>query len=245
MAAILLCSLIIGAGSFFVSTTAWAAFVPVPGAQGPHLSLGSDPYPATFLAMSPGSVEHWQIQATLVDASAPLTLQFRRSGALVSNPRGLRVAVARCDGPWANVSTKPVCGLNEATVFGPAAASSLSESNHYDLAGITHKEGKYLLVTLSLADTPAARADKSLMGLTANIGFGLTATGVPPSAPPTATPQPTPTTLVAPPRGPSSLAFTGSQVTALLIVGLSALALGILTIVTRRKYRAGRSEARE
>jgi hypothetical protein len=239
-------ALVLAMGSLALASAARAEFVPVPGADGAHLSLQSDPYPVSFDDLSPGSVEHWQIEASLVDDSAPLTLQFRRAGALVSNPRGLRLAVARCDRAWTSVSSVPVCAKNEAAVFGPTAARDLPESGRYDLASITHDDGKYLLVTLSLPDTPAARADRSLMGLSASLGFGLTATGADPLPTKTTTPTPT-STAGAPGPGASAsgaLAFTGSDATPLLLVALATLSLGTLAIVSRHRRRARRTGMR-
>jgi hypothetical protein len=239
LAVLVVSSLMLAAGLSFYSARAYAAFVPVPGAQGTHLSLKSDPQPVSFLDMSPGSVEHWQIDSALVDSTSTLTLQFARSGDLVTHPRGLWIQVDRCDQAWTDVSTTPVCGSGQTNVFGPAAASSFPETTVYDLDGLTNAHDKYLLVTLSIPDTPAAEADSTLMGLTATIGLGLTATGPDPvqSGSPS-TPTPTPTTPAVPsdPGSPSSLAFTGVDIAGLLLLALGALGLG-LVITTTRKIR--------
>lgn len=214
-AALLLSCLALVAGLSAFSIRAYAAFVPA--AAGPHLSLQSDPYPATFLDLSPGSVRHWQIQSSLVDPSSPFTLQFSRSGTLISHPRGLQVQVDRCDQEWTDLSTAPSCAAGQANVFGPAAASSIPETTIYDLAGITNTQDKFVLVTLSIPDSPAARADTTLMGLTADIGFGFTVSGDDSPAPP-----------------PRDLAFTGADVGGLALLGLGALGLGLVLTSARR-----------
>jgi hypothetical protein len=222
MALIAAC-LMLGAGLSLFSIRASAAFLPIPTAQGPHLQLQSDPFPAEFLDMSPGSVEHWQIAASLIDPSASLNVQFDHSGALVNQPvDGLQVQVQRCDAAWTNVTTTPACSDSPANVFGPAAASSMPIGPTVDLAGITNAKGKFLLVTLSIPDTPQSEADKSLQGLTGNIGFGLTAA----DTTSVVTPPPTPT--------PSSLAFTGADAVPLILIALGAIALGVIVTGARR-----------
>jgi hypothetical protein len=239
VALLVLFCLMIGAGLSVFSARAYAAFVPVPTAQGAHLSLKSDPQPVSFLDMSPGSVEHWQIDASLVDASSTLTLQFNRDGALITNPRGLVVQVDRCDQVWTNVTTTPVCGGGEANVFGPVAASSIPETTIYDLAGLTNTQDKYLLVTLSIPDTAAARADTTLMGLTAQMGFGLTASGADPTQPadpsdPLGPPDPGTPGTPSSPTSPSSLAFTGVDIGGLLLLAFGALGVGLLLMASRK-----------
>jgi hypothetical protein len=228
------------AGLSLTSATAYAAFVAVPGAQGAHLSLKSDPNPVEYLDMSPGTVDHWQIDASLVDPTATFTLQFSRDGALVTNPRGLQIEVDRCDQVWTDVATKPVCGSGEANVFGPIAANAVNETTIYDLAGLTNVHDKYLLVTMSIPDSAAAEADTSLMGLTANIGFGLTATGDTPTSPG----SPSSPTSPSVPGGPASLAFTGVDILGLALLAVGALALGVLVTGARRIRFATSGKAR-
>jgi hypothetical protein len=242
LALLVLFCLMIAAGLSVFSARAYAAFVPVPGAQGAHLTLKSDPQPVSFMDMSPGSVEHWQIDSALVDPTSTLTLQFARSGALVTHPTGLRVQVDRCDQAWANVDTTPSCASGEANVFGPAAASAISESTVYDLAGLANAHDKYLLVTLSIPDSPAAEADTSLMGLTATVGFGLTASGADPTEPGSPSDPSSPGTPSVP-GGPSSLAFTGVDLAGLLLLALGALALGLLLTATRKARIASAGKA--
>jgi hypothetical protein len=232
IAALSVAGLLMATGLSLTSATAYAAFTPVPGAQGTHLTLQSDPNPVEFMDMSPGSVEHWQIDAAVVDPTATLTLQFARAGDLITNPRGLHIEVDRCDQAWTDVATTPVCGSGEANVFGPAAASAISESTIYDLAGITQAQDKYLLVTLSIPDSAAAEADTSLMGITATAGFGLTATGSTSTSPG----SPSSPTSPGSPSGGGSLAFTGVDILGMLLLALGALILG-LVITGARKIR--------
>jgi hypothetical protein len=221
IAALVLACVALAAGFSLVSIRASAAFLPVTGAQGPHLQLQSDPFPAQFLDMSPGTVDHWQIAASLVDPNASLNVQFDHSGALVNQPvDGLQVQVQRCDAVWANVSTTPTCSDSPANVFGPAAASAMPIGSIIDLAGITNAKGKFLLVTLSIPNTPQARADKSLQGLTGNLGFGLTAADN--------------TAIVTPPPTPSGLAFTGADALPLFLLAIGAIALGIIVSGARK-----------
>jgi hypothetical protein len=228
---VLFCLMLAGGLSVF-SARAYAAFSPVPGAQGPHLSLQSDPQPVSFLNMSPGSVEHWQIDSSLIDATSTLTLQFAGSGGLVSHPNGLQVQIDRCDVAWTNVSTTPACASGGTNVFGPAAASLVSETTIYDLAGLTNTHDKYLMVTLSIPDSAAAEADTTLMGLTATVGVGLTATGADPTEPG----SPSSPTTPGSPGSPSNLAFTGVDIGGLILLALGAIGLG-LVITGARKAR--------
>jgi hypothetical protein len=235
IALLVLAVVLLASGMSVFSARAYAAFVAVPTAQGPHLSLLSDPFPASFTAMSPGSVEHWQIESKLIDPTSTLTLQFARSGALVTHVNGLQVQVDRCDQAWTNVATTPLCGTGGTNVFGPAPASSIAETTIYDLAGLTNTHDKYLLVTLSIPDSRAAEADTTLMGITASVGLGLTATGPDPvsSGNPS---DPTPPGSPGSPGSPSNLAFTGVDIGALLLLALGALILG-LVITGARKVR--------
>ncbi|HEX4442058.1 MAG TPA: hypothetical protein VHZ81_00665 [Galbitalea sp.] len=226
--ALAVASVMMAGGLSLASATAYAAFVAVPTAQGAHLKLSSDPNPVEFLDMSPGSVDHWQIDASLVDPSSTLTLAFSRNGDLITNPRGLRVEVDRCDQVWTNVSTTPVCGSGEANVIGPVAASAVSEATIFDLAGLTNVHDKFLLVTLSIPDSAAAEADTSLMGITGNIGFGLTASGDTPTSPGSPSSPGSPGS----PGGP--LAFTGVDILGLVLLALGALGLGVVLMGARK-----------
>lgn len=224
--ALLAAALTLALGLSLFSMRAYAAFVPIPTAQGPHLRLHSDPLTAQFLGLSPGSVERWQIAAAVVEPSAALTVQFARSGSLVTHPAdGLQLQVQRCDAVWTSITTTPACSDSGHNLFGPAAASSLPVGPAADLAGITGAKGKYLLVTLSLPDTPQARADKSLQGLSATIGFGLTASA--------ATLADTGGVTPAAVHG-QALAFTGADALPLALLAIAAIALGIIVTGARK-----------
>jgi hypothetical protein len=248
VAALLIAALALVAGLTLTSTRAWAVLVALPenGTPG-HLALRSDPSPAQFLDMSPGTADHWEIATDLVDPAATLTMQFTRDGALVSRPDGLTVQAQLCDGEWTGMPTAPACATGATNVFGPVAASDTStfgalSANHtgavtgptWSLGTLTSAHDEYLLVTLSIPDTPAARADPTLMGLTADIGFGFDATETTVPSGPT-TPA-TPITPAAP--APSALASTGVDALALLLLALGALGLGIV-LWSARRVRAG------
>lgn len=239
LSALILASLVMAVGLSLFSMRASAAFVPIPDAQGPHLQLQSDPYPAQFLGMSPGSVAQWQISAATADPVASLTVEFVHGGALVTQPiDGLQVQVQRCDAAWLTVATAPVCSDNRQNVFGPAAANSLPVGTHTDLAGITSAKGKYLLVTMSLPDTAYARADKTLQGLSGTLSFGLTAAGT------TATRTTVIGTDTSPPVTPpvsKILALTGADALPLLLLALGAVGLGII-VSGARKIRASNAD---
>jgi LPXTG-motif cell wall-anchored protein len=237
--ALVLATLTLIAGFALVSNRAMAAFESVAenGLPG-HLSLMADPNPntdrASFLSMSPGSVEHWQISTHLVDASSPLTMQFKRDGELAARPDGLQVRAQLCSQAWTNYPANPTCGGTQSNIFGPAAASSvptfgvLTANNAalpgnapvYNLGTLTNAADKYVLVTFSIpAPAPEdalEQSDTSLMGLEATFGFGFTAMG----------------------DDPGKLPNTGLDLTALLVVGLGVLGLG-LVLASARRARLG------
>ena len=239
--ALVLATLTLIAGFALVSNRAMAAFESVAenGLPG-HLSLMADPHPNTdrpsFLAMSPGSVEHWQISAHLVEASSPLTMQFKRDGELVEHPDGLQVRAQLCSQAWTNYPANPTCGGTQSNIFGPAAAGSvptfgdLTANNAplpgnapvYNLGTLTNASNKYVLVTFSIPpqDDPDAQSDQSLMGLEATFGFGFTAMGA---------------------DGGGNLPNTGLDLTALLVVGAGVLGLG-LVLASARRARLGFDE---
>ena len=216
-AAVLSC-LVLAAGLSTFAMRASAAMLPVAGAQGSHLQLWSDPGAASFLDMSPGSVEHWQIAADLVGPSSTLHARFWNSGGqLITSPHGLWLSLDRCDQPWTGMPSAPACAAGRAAVFASTAAASASQSTQWALGGI---QDKFLLVTLALPDTPAARADRSLQGLTANVGFGVTAADGD--------------------LAPVVLASTGADVGAVALLALGAIGVGV-TVHGARRIRRARS----
>jgi hypothetical protein len=206
---------LLGAGGVFVADAARAAFVDVPptGAPG-RLVLSADPYPAEFFELSPGDPAFWQIQARLEDAtSATLALELRKSGPLAEVPRGLVMRVDVCDDPWSGAPDQPVCarGSRSITVATPSDEYATT-SPSFELRPLTPSAPQYLLVTLSVEDSAAAREDASLMGLRGRMGVGLTAMSVDD----------------VPVRPPGRLPSTGFDPMAL--VGVGALAAGLLGI---------------
>jgi hypothetical protein len=166
------------AGGLLLGVRASAALIDVPptGAPG-RLVLSSEPYPVEFLDISPGEPRFWQVAARLEDASrATLALELRKAGELVEHPRGLTMSVAVCDVPWSSLDTAPVCTSGERAVAVATPADEFTGSSPvFELRPLTPTSPEYLLVTLSVDDDAAARADTSLMGLTGSMGVGLTA----------------------------------------------------------------------
>jgi hypothetical protein len=210
-------------GLLLASGSAQAAWVTIVenGLPG-HLSLFSDPLPADLLELSPGAPVQWQIKADLEDAYSPLTIQFEREGNLVDRPDGLWIQVRACETEWTNFPSSPQCASAE-TVLAPTAANSPSlghpgtadsSTPSYSAGALRHGVGKYLLVTLSLPDTPQARADSSLMGLTATVGIGLTVLGD----------QEDPGTR----SHPAGLADTGADALGTVLIALGAVGLGVV-----------------
>jgi hypothetical protein len=210
----------ISLGVVLASGSAQAAWVAIAenGLPG-HLSLRSDPYPAAFLDLSPGSVAQWQVEADLADPLAELAIRFERSGALVARPDGLQLQVRACASEWLDVPAAPTCPT-AATVLPPTAASSSAlgalgpvdaSSPVFPLGELVHGAPRYLLVTMSIPDTPEARADESLMGLTAHLGLDFTAAGE-----------------SADPPGSPRLAYTGVDALGTVLLALGTLGVGLL-----------------
>lgn len=238
LAALVASALVLAGGLALFSTRAVAAFIEVTenGLPG-HLSLQSDPYPAEFLDMSPGSVAQWQIQTELVDPSSPLTMQFKRAGDLVERPGtdGLIIQAQLCDQAWSGFPAAPTCGSGATSIFGPTPANSATfgplalnsdpvpgAAPVYDLGTLTNAQDKFVLVTLSIPETPENQSDESLMGLQASIGFGFTATGADTPGTPGTTPLPN----------------TGADITALLLLAAGTISFG-LVLRSARKARLG------
>lgn len=232
--AVAACAVAIVCSLFMTSGAAVAAWVDVVenGILG-HLSLRSDPMPATFTGMSPGSVAHWQVNANLNDEEAELTLQVERDGALAARPDGLQLLVQRCAAEWTGLPDAPHCpaaaGSGATTVLGPlpASATGLGALGPLDVAGapafpagtLTRGAGSFLLVTMSIPDTPEARADESLMGIEATLGLRFTASGDEPR--------------------PRDLPYTGTDATAAVLLAAGAVGLGlVLSSARRRKVRS-------
>jgi len=226
--AVLSLVLLVG-GGLIAGTAARAAFVDVPPTGHPgRLVLSSDPYPAEFLDLSPGDPSYWQVAARLEDAvGATLSVELRKSGALVSRPRGLEMTVDECDVPWSGLGDVPVC---DGTVSPIAVAMP---SDDYETSSPTFQLGSraasaptFLLVTLAVEDSAAARADASLMGLVGTMGVGLTAVAVDPPAGPS--------------HGGGSLPATGADMS--LWVAVVSMAAGLLGLGAALRMRPARGE---
>jgi LPXTG-motif cell wall-anchored protein len=157
-------------------------------------------------------------------------MQFKRDGELVERPGtdGLQVRAQLCAQAWTNFPAAPLCGsgasdiipttpANSVGTFGPLAANSdpvPGAAPVYNLGTLTNAADKFVLVTLSIpaqAD-PEEQSDMTLMGLEASFGFGFTAMG----------------------DDPGKLPNTGLDISALLVVGLGVLGLGLVLAGARR-----------
>jgi len=224
------------AGSVFLADAANAAFVDVPETGTPgHLVLSADPYPAQFLDISPGDPAYWQVAARLDDAtSATLTLELRKDGAVTRHPRGITMTVDRCSVEWTDAGTAPACADGFARIVVATPADDYATSSPtFDLRPLRAGSPEYLLVTLAVEDSPAAMADQTLMGLTGNMGLGLTATAI----------DSKPITPVTPGKN-GNLANTGLDGGAQGLLAFGALTAGLLglaLLVARLRSRPARS----
>lgn len=172
---------LLSAGGLVLAQAAQAALIDVPPSGSPgRLVLSSEPYPAEFLELSPGEPAYWQIGARLEDArSATLSLQLRKDGELVEHPRGLTMTVRQCDSVWTGLDAVPACASGERAVTVATPADDYTTSSPtFELRSFTPTTPEYFLVTLAVEDSVAAMADTSLMGLTGQMGVGLTAVSI-------------------------------------------------------------------
>lgn len=256
-----------GAGIVLTSASAWADIVPVPQPDDGFLVANSRAEPGQVLTLSPGSPAYWPIDLSLTDATlSSLTVEVRKGGDLVDHPRGLRFSLRRCDAPWTD-STPVTCPGGSTEVLRTTPVHDYStESPTWDLDGLQESSGKFVVVTLWVENSPAARADESLMGLSASIALGFEAAAVDPAPDPTPTgpgptpiaPSPTPSGLSPTPSVPSPtpsgpvtafpglLPVTGADALPLLLLGLGFGGLGIVaTILRRRGSAAARDTTRD
>ncbi len=169
--------------------------------------------------LSPGRPSHWQISATVEDAArATLALELRKSGELVEHPRGLVKRIDSCERPWTDLDTAPVCSADQRHIVETTPADDhRTSSPTFELDPVTPGAPEYLLVTLSVEDSPAAAADPSLMGLRGDVAFGLIAVAFEPLPQAPAAPSPP-----LPGTGSSSAPAIALLVASLLI-GVGAL----------------------
>ncbi|WP_104135748.1 hypothetical protein [Cryobacterium sp. Y62] len=183
------------------------------------------------LNLTPGKPVYWQIGAAVTQGlTGSLVLEIRKSGDLAINARGLNVVIDRCSEPWTNLETTPSCtNEREHVLVATPLDDNSSVSGFYDLAGISEARGKYLLVALSLNVAPET-ADNDLMGLSGEVGIGLTAAGDNSS---TGQAMETPGGSYSA-GGGDNLALTGIDALALVLVAVGVLALGIVVSMIRR-----------
>jgi len=223
-------ALAVGAGMSAASAASTWIAIAETGLPG-HLELRSKGALASLLTLSPGEVKRWQINASLVDPIAPLTLQVWRDGELTTRADGLQLLVQACNAEWGNFPTAPTCP-GATTVIGPIAAShaslgiegaSGSDMPILPVGTVTEHQDKFLLISVWLPDTPAVRADESLMGLEAELGLGLHVEGGG-------------VVITEVPEDPR-LAETGIQVVGGALTAAGAIGLGVLFMVLKRRSR--------
>ncbi|RWZ58488.1 hypothetical protein ELQ92_14390 [Labedella populi] len=234
-------------GVVLLSGSAHAALQVVPenGAPG-RLVLSSDPYPAQLEALSPGVIRYWEVTATIEGSSdASLVLEIWKDGDLVEHPEGLVATVERCDVAWTGVPDSPRCPAGWEVVTDARPSDDYSTvSPVFDLHGVDPVDGTHLLVGIGLESTDAR--DESLMGLSGDIGLGLTAAAEDPSTPgQPSTPGrpigiPLTNDLTRPTDTPAGgLPVTGADPIGLLLAALGALGLGVTALATRGRGATG------
>ena len=183
LAMAVLAALAIGAGLSLFSVRAVAmiaevtespALVPVE-----VLAVTSNRAHDQVLELRPGAAVYWQIGADLTeDLAGSLVLELRKSGELAAHADGLVVTIDRCSDAWTSLESVPRCAADERHVLVATPLDDLSDQSPiYDLDGIPLAHGKHLLVTLSL-NVAIGAAEEDLMGLSGEIGIGLTAAGL-------------------------------------------------------------------
>ncbi|WP_181420455.1 hypothetical protein [Curtobacterium sp. MCBD17_023] len=229
-------------GFGILSTTAAAATVwhPVPETGAPNgLTLDTNRSRLDIPDLAPGQPAFWQVHTRVDrDGRVRLDLDVRKDGDLVTHPRGLQVAVTACDEEWQEVRSAPRCADPHPIVH----SSPASPAGHTALT-VPHPRADgetFLLVEFSLPDTAAAASDESLMGLTATVGIGVTATtdtGSPPGAlTPTVTGAERGGTSSTSSRPASSvLAWTGTGIVVPCLTGAVLIAIGLT--LRRRRFR--------
>ena len=244
VAAVLMLAL--GLGIFSAQASAMHHDLLATGLPG-HLQLSSDHADPDNLVIETGAPTYWEIDADLSDErTSTLTLIMTKTGELAEHAEGLTVAVDRCDEHWDHADEVPACsGEPEHVVLATPLDDMASGSPVYDLAGIASRGVKHLLVTLSVGAADATAANAELIGLSGRIGFALTATGddlpaAVPSAPtvfPAGAPVPG-VELSSVGRGSGTLALTGLDAAALVLIGAGTVGLGLVLTVVRRSRTA-------
>lgn len=159
----------------------------------PALVVTSDWSASSLKELAPGTPAYWLVDAWVVGVEgARLTLEIRKDGELMEVPNGVTLTVERCGEPWVDVPEDPACPEAQALVAVAEPEDDLSaQSPSFWIDTVDTRQPSYVLVTLALADTPEARADESLMGLTGMLGLGITAVEAIPGEPGEPTDPPT------------------------------------------------------
>ncbi|WIB26728.1 hypothetical protein [Curtobacterium sp. MCSS17_015] len=223
-----------------LSATSAAATVwhPAPETGTPGgLTLDTDRSHLDIPDLAPGQPAFWQIHTRVDrDGTVRLDLDVRKDGDLVAHPRGLQIAVTACDEEWQEMRSAPWCAAPHPIVrpspTSPAGRTALTVP-HPRADGET-----FLLVEFSLPDTAAAASDESLMGLTATVGIGVTATTDTGSLPGSLTPDNNgaerPAVSSTRPA-PSVLAWTGTGVVVPCLIGVALIITGFT--LRQRRFR--------
>lgn len=184
----------------------------------PALLVSSDWGIAELSDLRPGAPAYWFVDAAVEGvAGARLTLQIRKDGELMEVPNGVVVVVERCSQEWVDGPGGPSCDVGRTVIARATPDDDLSTSSpRYRLDSVDPRDPSYVMVTLSIEDTPENRADTTLMGLTGSLGLGITAVEAvpgetdPPTEPPTDPPTEPPTEPPTdPPTDPPTAAPTG------------------------------------
>ncbi|ROS54749.1 hypothetical protein [Frigoribacterium sp. PhB24] len=200
-------------GALTVQAGTARALEPVPetGLDG-HLVLADDLTGTADIA--PSSPGRWQIATDVTTGDrVALSIELVSSGSLVERRDGLTLGVEACDVEWQRLETTPRCATGQRTVTEPTRASSFVDGGPAWPVRSAGGAGRvFLLVSLGLVDGPASD-DGSLMGLTARVGVGITATALDPipTLPAEPGPNPDPDPTDEPQPGGSSTAVPGAD----------------------------------
>jgi hypothetical protein len=197
-------ALLVAVGGALLASSAAASPVTITGNG--ILRLDAGPVALSNDAMQPGDRIYWPITVNLNAASAGhLSLRVLSSDALVTDPAGLRLALASCPVAWEFPSgndAAPSCGAGASTVIPETPFASVG-TEVWNLGDMPRVSSRQMVATISLPDAVPSR----LQGAAGTIQFGFTALG---------------TTVMASPNE-TRLAFTGLD-----LVGPALLAAGLL-----------------
>lgn len=229
------------------------SWVPVPetGARGGLVLERDDSRTGSLAVLSPGEPVRWQIR-TAVDhhADTVLDLELRKDGDLAAAPRGLEITVSACDQVWTDIEAAPGCpGAAEHVTWAAPRHDYRENSPTFRIPDTRGDSEVFLLVELALPATAEAAADESLMGLTASVAIGVTATDTPAEAAPTTEPAPDHASALvddtavsgddrAASTVPPRLAWTGGPAAPAVLLGSAVVLLGIAALLSRPRRDA-------